>query len=74
MSADDSLQESDMVKMVSSENDALLLTKTTLLCQLTEAEEQRKNATAKICALQRRYRILSDQLILDLQRIRIKMF
>ncbi|KAG7318822.1 hypothetical protein KOW79_017296 [Hemibagrus wyckioides] len=53
-------KESDMVKMVSSENNALLLTKTTLLCQLTEAEEQRKNATAKICALQRRVDFLEQ--------------
>ncbi|KAK3512796.1 hypothetical protein QTP70_025354 [Hemibagrus guttatus] len=53
-------KESDMVKTVSSENEALLLTKKTLLCQLTEAEEQRKNCAAKICALQRRVDFLEQ--------------
>lgn len=44
-----------MVKMVMGENEALLLTKKTLLCQLNEAEQNRKNAAAKISALQLRY-------------------
>ncbi|XP_026788263.3 trichohyalin isoform X2 [Pangasianodon hypophthalmus] len=47
-------KESEMVKMVTAENEALLQTKKTLLCQLNEAEENRKNAAAKISALQRR--------------------
>ncbi|XP_053530050.1 myosin-3 isoform X2 [Ictalurus punctatus] len=47
-------KENDMVKMVMGENEALLLTKKTLLCQLNEAEQNRKNAAAKISALQLR--------------------
>lgn len=48
-----------MVKTVTSENEALLLTKKTLLCQLNEAEENRKDTAAKVSALQLRYRISS---------------
>ncbi|XP_053508360.1 myosin-7 isoform X2 [Ictalurus furcatus] len=47
-------KESDMVKTVMAENEALLLTKKTLLCQLNEAEQNRKNTAAKISALQLR--------------------
>ncbi|MCJ8744636.1 hypothetical protein PDJAM_G00120980 [Pangasius djambal] len=47
-------KESEMVKTVTAENEALLHTKKTLLCQLNEAEENRKNAAAKSSALQRR--------------------
>ncbi|MCI4390390.1 hypothetical protein PGIGA_G00122140 [Pangasianodon gigas] len=47
-------KESEMVKTVTAENEALLQTKKTLLCQLNEAEENRKNAAAKISALQLR--------------------
>ncbi|KAM9444438.1 uncharacterized protein Hap1MRO34_025470 isoform 2-T2 [Clarias gariepinus] len=47
-------KESDMVKMVMAENEALLLTKKTLLCQLHEAEQNRKNAADKIYTLQLR--------------------
>lgn len=57
MRANVSHQESDLVKMVMAENEALLLTKKTLLEQLNEAEENSKNTDDQVFALRLRYRI-----------------
>ncbi|XP_060765933.1 myocardial zonula adherens protein [Neoarius graeffei] len=51
-------KESDLVKMVMAENEALLLTKKTLLEQLNEAEENSKNTDDQVFALRLRVELL----------------
>ncbi|XP_076878964.1 uncharacterized protein LOC143527560 isoform X1 [Brachyhypopomus gauderio] len=55
-------RESDMVKMVQTENEALLLNKKELLCRLNEEEGARASAVATTTSMHRRLDLLKKEL------------